>query len=400
MIWIDEFAQDVKVESLPEATGAQTPAVEATGTQTPDVEATGAQTPDVEATGAQTPDVEATGAKTPAVEATGAKTPAVEATGAKTPAVEATGRQMAQALEGSCPLIQLTKQGLFGEPVLWHPDTVTRKKYTSMARGRVIRDPYDTEDQDVLEVLLVEMFETDEVAAFKDKMLKGEVKRKNPISKAPTSKRKKKNKKDKVETAKKTRPAEASEAVETVYPPKRLEVGQIVAVPYKERLFVASELRAWLLFYSLPIMLHFLPTKYYENYALLVTGLYILLKNSITEAELQTADDLLKQFVEGYGQLYEADHKTPSSVRTARSLMVRQSEAVETVYPPKRLEVGQIVAVPYKERLFVGTVVSVQAAVVNFLDYRGGGVYTPNHNPAEKVENTAKYMSIIINGMD
>ncbi|CAH1242298.1 Hypp6550 [Branchiostoma lanceolatum] len=33
----------------------------------------------------------------------------------------------------------------------------------------------------------------------------GEVKRKNPISKAPTSKRKKKNKKDKVETAKKTR---------------------------------------------------------------------------------------------------------------------------------------------------------------------------------------------------
>ncbi|CAH1242526.1 Hypp6801 [Branchiostoma lanceolatum] len=63
-------------------------------------------------------------------------------------------------------------------------------------------------------------------------------------------------------------------------------------------------IRAWLLFYSLPIMLHFLPTKYYENYALLVTGLYILLKNSITEAELQTADDLLKQFVEGYGKLY------------------------------------------------------------------------------------------------
>ncbi|CAH1242349.1 Hypp6604 [Branchiostoma lanceolatum] len=52
-------------------------------------------------------------------------------------------------------------------------------------------------------------------------------------------------------------------------------------------------------------MLHLLPTKYYENYALLLTGLYILLKDSITEAELQTADDLLKQFVEGYRKLYD-----------------------------------------------------------------------------------------------
>ncbi|XP_066274298.1 uncharacterized protein [Branchiostoma lanceolatum] len=64
----------------------------------------------------------------------------------------------------------------------------------------------------------------------------------------------------------------------------------------------ASELRAWLLFYSLPIMLHFLPTKYYEHYALLVSAMYILLKDSITEADLQKADDLLKQFVEGYGK--------------------------------------------------------------------------------------------------
>ncbi|XP_035690734.1 uncharacterized protein LOC118425770 [Branchiostoma floridae] len=66
----------------------------------------------------------------------------------------------------------------------------------------------------------------------------------------------------------------------------------------------ASEYRAWLLFYSLPIMQHFLPPDYYENYTLLVTGLHILLKDTITEAELQSADDHLKQFVNGFEKLY------------------------------------------------------------------------------------------------
>ncbi|CAH1242333.1 Hypp6584 [Branchiostoma lanceolatum] len=148
-----------------------------------------------------------------------------------------------------------------------------------------------------------------------------------------------------------------SEAVETVYPPKRLEVGQIVAVPYKERLFVASELRAWLLFYSLPIMLHFLPTKYYENYALLVTGLYILLKDSITEAELQTADDLLKQFVEGYGKLYGGSTYRTDTVRPKLKAMgmdvsdtlvsSRSQEAESTVPSSRRLSFSK----SEKERL-------------------------------------------------
>ena len=42
----------------------------------------------------------------------------------------------------------------------------------------------------------------------------------------------------------------------------------------------ASEYRAWLLFYSLPVMLNILPSEYLAH--LLVESVFILLQNSIT----------------------------------------------------------------------------------------------------------------------
>ncbi|XP_035675598.1 uncharacterized protein LOC118415252 isoform X1 [Branchiostoma floridae] len=66
----------------------------------------------------------------------------------------------------------------------------------------------------------------------------------------------------------------------------------------------ASEFRAWLLYYSLPIMIHFLPTDFYEHYTLFVTAIHILLQQSITTDDLDKAEDLLLQFVAQFEVLY------------------------------------------------------------------------------------------------
>ncbi|XP_019638746.1 PREDICTED: uncharacterized protein LOC109480858 [Branchiostoma belcheri] len=66
----------------------------------------------------------------------------------------------------------------------------------------------------------------------------------------------------------------------------------------------ASEYRSWLLFYSLPIMHLFLPNDYFQNYLLLVNAIHILLGEVISQDEINKAEDLLQQFVEGFKMLY------------------------------------------------------------------------------------------------
>ncbi|CAH1248503.1 Hypp8177 [Branchiostoma lanceolatum] len=84
--------------------------------------------------------------------------------------------------------------------------------------------------------------------------LKGEVKKKHPIFRAPSSKSKRKNQKDKVDKPKKTRKDQAeapkktrkehqqslSKMLQDSYRPKPLKVDQIVAVAYKTGLFVGK----------------------------------------------------------------------------------------------------------------------------------------------------------------
>ena len=58
----------------------------------------------------------------------------------------------------------------------------------------------------------------------------------------------------------------------------------------------ASEYRAWLLFYSVPVMLDILPQDYLVHYMLLVEAIYLLLKNTIYPAELSKAELLVQHF--------------------------------------------------------------------------------------------------------
>ena len=58
----------------------------------------------------------------------------------------------------------------------------------------------------------------------------------------------------------------------------------------------ASELRAWLLFYSIPILYHFLHHDYLHHLNLLVKSVHILLSSSITSRDLLAAEEMLNLF--------------------------------------------------------------------------------------------------------
>ena len=55
----------------------------------------------------------------------------------------------------------------------------------------------------------------------------------------------------------------------------------------------ASEYRAWLLFYSLPVMLNILPSEYLAHHMLLVESVFTLLQNSITVTVVKKAEAMI-----------------------------------------------------------------------------------------------------------
>ncbi|KAK3913547.1 Receptor-like kinase TMK4, partial [Frankliniella fusca] len=68
--------------------------------------------------------------------------------------------------------------------------------------------------------------------------------------------------------------------------------------------FKASELRALLLFYSLPAFKPYLPKKYFQHWMLLVAAIHLLLKDSISNEEINVAEVMLRCFVRDVGTLY------------------------------------------------------------------------------------------------
>lgn len=66
----------------------------------------------------------------------------------------------------------------------------------------------------------------------------------------------------------------------------------------------ASELRSWLLYYSLPLLIHCLPSLYFHHYSLFVCAIHILLQDSITEESLLAAEQMTTDFIELTRELY------------------------------------------------------------------------------------------------
>lgn len=82
-------------------------------------------------------------------------------------------------------------------------------------------------------------------------------------------------------------------------------VGIITILNYYFHLhYTASELQAWLLYYGLPCLVGYLPDKYLQHFAHLAEGIYILLGDSISQALLDRAQDLLTRFYRDFQGLY------------------------------------------------------------------------------------------------
>ena len=59
---------------------------------------------------------------------------------------------------------------------------------------------------------------------------------------------------------------------------------------------VGSQLRAWLLFFSLPVLNGILPEPYFSHYSNLVAATHIVLSDAISTADLISADYFFKKF--------------------------------------------------------------------------------------------------------
>ena len=66
----------------------------------------------------------------------------------------------------------------------------------------------------------------------------------------------------------------------------------------------ASELRNWLLYYSLPLVLNVLPPLYLHHYSLLVCSMHILLQSHLSEVQIQAAESMLSSFYVLLPELY------------------------------------------------------------------------------------------------
>lgn len=74
----------------------------------------------------------------------------------------------------------------------------------------------------------------------------------------------------------------------------------------------ASEFRAWLLYYSIPVLSDLLPSDYVYQLSLLVAAMHLLLSDCVLVSEIQTADELLYLFYTLTPKLYPLTMCSPN----------------------------------------------------------------------------------------
>ena len=67
---------------------------------------------------------------------------------------------------------------------------------------------------------------------------------------------------------------------------------------------VGSQLREWVLFFSLPVLSGKLPRDYLKHFSLLIAALHILLADTISPVDLGNAESYLKESYIKLPQLY------------------------------------------------------------------------------------------------
>jgi hypothetical protein len=74
---------------------------------------------------------------------------------------------------------------------------------------------------------------------------------------------------------------------------------------------IASEMRSWALYYSLPILYFYLPEEFYTHWSYLVAAFWILLSPSITPRALRIARNFLEKYSSEFNSLYGEDFPPP-----------------------------------------------------------------------------------------
>lgn len=68
--------------------------------------------------------------------------------------------------------------------------------------------------------------------------------------------------------------------------------------------FKAKDWKSWMLYYSIPVVINYLPSEHLEHYALFVKSIYILHQNCIRKADLDQCEVDLMKFVAIFQCLY------------------------------------------------------------------------------------------------
>ncbi|CAN8023425.1 unnamed protein product [Ixodes persulcatus] len=72
----------------------------------------------------------------------------------------------------------------------------------------------------------------------------------------------------------------------------------------------ASEWQQWLLYFSLVCVDGILPERYLNHFSLLVRGIFLLLQDEVSTADISDSTDCLVQFVVGVQFLYSEKERT------------------------------------------------------------------------------------------
>ena len=89
-----------------------------------------------------------------------------------------------------------------------------------------------------------------------------------------------------------------------IQPPKELQ--RLPRSVDQMAFFKASEYRAWLIFFALPILTVFLPPEYSNHLILLVSSMHILLSDKICFTDLDRTHEMLTTFYHTSGDLYSS----------------------------------------------------------------------------------------------
>lgn len=90
--------------------------------------------------------------------------------------------------------------------------------------------------------------------------------------------------------------------LENIQPPSL--ISRVTHAISKRKFWKASEYRAWLFFYSLPVMYMILPDVYYQHYVLLCEAIYILNTKSVQPSDIEKSRKLLQHFYFMFPTLY------------------------------------------------------------------------------------------------